>query len=373
MFSYCKGEPSVCKKKKFNAVFFFCFRKLFKLLPDGWRLWKGPDRTVRFGWFCRSDGAAMTRKRILVLGGAHVDRRGRIEQETRPGASNPGQWFEEAGGGGFNAARNLARLGHAVTLVSTRGGDAAGDLVAQAAAMAGITDKPIVFLDRQTPSYTAILERNGNLVIALADMELYRLFTPRRLSVRRVQDALAAADMVLCDANLPEETLCALGDQTMALGIPLFGIAISPAKVVRFKNCLHQLEGLFMNGAEASTLAGSPEASPQAWKEALLRLGLRCGVITSGGGPALAWRRSDCISVAPPAIETLGDVTGAGDALAAGFMHAFLGASSLSTCLRSGVALAGITVQSRLATEENLTLTQLDHSLALVPEPLILS
>ena len=60
---------------------------------------------------------------VLVCGGAHADRRGRIAGHTVPGASNPGAWFSEAGGGGFNAARNLARLGHAVTLISPRGGD----------------------------------------------------------------------------------------------------------------------------------------------------------------------------------------------------------------------------------------------------------
>ncbi len=306
------------------------------------------------------------------MGGAHVDRRGKIDGDTRPGASNPGHWFEEAGGGAFNAARSLARLGHDVTLVSTRGGDAAGDLVAQAAATAGVTDRPIVFLDRKTPGYTAILERDGNLVIALADMDLYRLFTPRRLSVRRLQDDIAACDLVLCDGNLPEDTLCALGNMTKGLGILLFGIAISPAKVVRFRDCLPQLEGLFMNGAEASTLAKSAGPEPHASGTALQQAGLRCGVMTGGSGPALAWRATECVSVVPPAIDMISDVTGAGDALAAGFIHAWLGAASLSDCLRSGVALAGMTVRSRFATEENLTLPLLEQYLALVPEPRIL-
>jgi sugar/nucleoside kinase (ribokinase family) len=51
---------------------------------------------------------------ILAIGGAHIDRRARISGDTKPGASNPGRWFEEPGGGVFNAARNLARLGRAV-------------------------------------------------------------------------------------------------------------------------------------------------------------------------------------------------------------------------------------------------------------------
>ncbi len=109
----------------------------------------------------------MTDRTILVMGGAHVDRRGRIAGETAPGASNPGAWFVEAGGGAFNAARNLARLGHRVRLVSPRGGDADGDIVAAAAEAAGVEDTPFIFLDRATPSYTAIIEREGDGYVGL--------------------------------------------------------------------------------------------------------------------------------------------------------------------------------------------------------------
>ena len=49
-----------------------------------------------------------------------------------------------------------------------------------------------------------------NLVIALADMELYRLFSPRRLQQRAMREAVAAAGFMLTDANLPAETLAAL-------------------------------------------------------------------------------------------------------------------------------------------------------------------
>ncbi|RVK98072.1 carbohydrate kinase, partial [Sinorhizobium meliloti] len=154
--------------------------------------------------------AQVKSQNIAVFGGAHIDRRGRISGATAPGASNLGAWFEEAGGGGFNAARNLARLGHRVTMISPRGGDPAGDTVAAGAEAAGVIDRPFTFLDRKTPSYTAILENDGNLVIALADMDLYTLFTPRRLQQRATREILAASELVLMDANLPQETLAAL-------------------------------------------------------------------------------------------------------------------------------------------------------------------
>ena len=227
----------------------------------------------------------MTKREITVLGGAHIDRRGRISDTTVPGASNPGTWFEEAGGGGFNAARNLARLGHRVRMISPRGGDPAGEMVAAAAAAAGVIDCPFTFLDRKTPSYTAILERDGNLVIALADMDLYGLFSPRRLQQRATRELLAASDLVLMDANLPAETLTALVGAAAGTSRILAGIAVSPAKVVRYSQSLTGLDFLFMNEAEARALTGAEAGAVEEWPSLLRSAGLSGGV-TDGEGSA---------------------------------------------------------------------------------------
>ncbi len=312
-------------------------------------------------------------KKILVLGGAHIDRRGRIFGETAPGASNPGAWFEEAGGGGFNAARNLARLGFDVRLISPRGGDPAGEMVAEAARHAGVDDRPFVFLDRKTPSYTAIIERDGNLVIALADMELYKLFGPRRLMIRAVRDAFDEADLILCDANLPPETLAAIAKKASSCGKPLAAIAISPAKVVRLRSCLAEIDHLFLNEAEAAALTESRPEDPRQWVEQLRAIGLKGGVITRGQREAIAFTASEAISLQPPLVDDVADVTGAGDSLAAGVLSGLLGGLGLAQAIRHGAAAAAITVQSQMATAENLSQDLLKTTLSLVPEAKILS
>ncbi|MDX3976884.1 carbohydrate kinase family protein [Shinella sp.] len=309
----------------------------------------------------------MTGKTILVMGGAHVDRRGRIAGETTPGASNPGGWFVEAGGGAFNAARNLSRLGHAVRLVSPRGGDADGEIVAAAAAAAGIEDTPFTFLDRATPSYTAIIERDGNLVIALADMELYRLFSPRRLQQRAMREAVATAGLILTDANLPAETLAAMAKAAADARVPIAGIAISPAKVVRFEKTLSTLAFLFMNEAEARALTGAAPEHPADWPKALRAAGLAAGVVTRGGRGVIAFDATGAALVTPPEIPALGDVTGAGDSLASGFVSAWLAGRDLGEALRHGVAAAAITVRSPLAVAEEMSQAALAAALSLVP------
>lgn len=310
---------------------------------------------------------------ILAIGGAHIDRRGRISTDTKPGASNPGQWFEEAGGGVFNAACNLSRLGHQVRLIAPRGGDAAGQMVEDAAERAGLDDQPVMFLDRATPSYTAILERDGNLVIALADMALYDAFSARRLRARSLRDSLAAASHVLADANLPTDTLATLARSCHTAAKSISAIAISPAKVVKFRAALPHLTHLFMNSAEAEAIAGTRPDSPEGWPPLLQAHGLRGGSVTSGSGRTIAFAGAEAAVLEPVPLSEIADVTGAGDAFAAGFLHARLGGAGLVDALRHGTASAAITLASPHATDENLSSERLARQLALVPPARFLS
>lgn len=310
---------------------------------------------------------------VLVVGGAHIDRRGRIAGTTVMGASNPGRWFEEPGGGGFNAARNLARLGHEVRLIAPRGGDAAGMAVSAEALRVGIDDCPVVFLDRATPSYTAILEADGNLVIALADMELYDLFGPRRTRTLSFRAALGEARHVLCDANLPAETLAALAGAAAARDLPVFAIAISPAKVVRLLPCFTDLAMLFMNAAEAEALTGARPDDPAGWPALLREKGLRGGVVTCGAGAVVAFDETATAILSPPRLDSVVDVTGAGDAFASGVITARIEGCELGEALRLGAALAAITLRSPHATAENLSRDLANSYMPLVPDAKILS
>ena len=307
-------------------------------------------------------------KKILVLGGAHIDRRGMIETETAPGASNPGSWMEEAGGGGFNAARNLSRLGFEVRIIAPRGGDVTGEVVAEAARQAGVEDTPFTFLDRRTPSYTAILERDGNLVIALADMDLYKLFTPRRLKVRAVREAIIASDFLLCDANLPEDTLTALGLIARACEKPLAAIAISPAKAVKLKAALGDIDILFMNEAVARALTGDTAENVRDWPNILRKAGLSGGVVTRGASEVVAFNGTEKAILHPPLIREVKDVTGAGDAMASGYLAAIAEGKTIREALRQGAAAAAITVQSSFATSQDLSKDSVEAMLGLVPQ-----
>lgn len=312
-------------------------------------------------------------KNVVVLGGAHIDRRGRIAGATTLGASNPGRWFEEAGGGGFNAARGMARLGLSVSMIAPRGGDAEGETVARATEAAGVIDRSFTFLDRRTPSYTAILEADGNLVVALADMELYTMFSPRRLRQRALRDLVAEAHLVLVDANLPAETLASALRMAKEAGARTAAIAISPAKVGRLTSAFPHLDLLFLNEVEAAAIGGEKSVTTEGWPAILRRVGISGGVVTRGGRAAIAFKDDDVATVRPPDIDALADVTGAGDALAAGFLNALMRGAALGECLRAGVGAAAVTVRSPLAVADDLSPERLAQELRLVSPAEILS
>ena len=142
----------------------------------------------------------MRRPKLLAVGGAHVDRRGRVSGVYVPGASNPGRMREDVGGGAFNALRNAVQRGIEASLMSVRGADSAGDNVARAIHEAKIRDLSAVFLDRATPSYTALIDRDGDVLAGLADMELYEIVFAKQLRRSKARDEVLASrrDPVRC-------------------------------------------------------------------------------------------------------------------------------------------------------------------------------
>jgi sugar/nucleoside kinase (ribokinase family) len=303
---------------------------------------------------------------ILAVGGAHVDRRGQVSGVYVPAASNPGTMREDVGGGVFNALRTAVRRGVSASLLSVRGGDAAGDTVARAIAEAGVGDLSVTFLDRTTPSYTALIDRQGELLIGFADMALYEAAFAKQMRRAKVREALETVDAVLCDANLPTAALERLAK--LANGKPIFAVAISPAKVVRLVPIMGQLAILFMNRREAATLAGMEhEASIQSLVSGLQKAGLGSGVITSGSETILGFDKKGSFAISPPAARHVADVTGAGDALAGATVAALLKGLDLRQALREGVAAALLAIESPDAVPK-FDASSFAEALALVPQ-----
>lgn len=282
-----------------------------------------------------------------VVGGAHVDRIARSAGAIVKGASNPGHFREAIGGAAFNAAVAARAMGVPVSLLSGRGGDRAADLVGEALAAHGIADRSVVWLDRPTPSYMALLDATGDLHAGIADMELYDLISPRVLRRRHIRDWLGSGVDLLIDANLSDG---AIGSLCRAATGRIAAIGVSPAKVVRLRADLPRLDAVFLSRAEALRLADAePDARDDALAAALRGLGIRHAVVTDGPRPAIVLTSGGVLRQAAPTVGAVKDVTGAGDTLASVAFLAWRDGQTFAAAARLGMAAASLKITARLA------------------------
>jgi pseudouridine kinase len=289
---------------------------------------------------------------IACLGGAHLDRHGVLHGPLLLGTSNPGRVSADFGGVARNVAENLARLGRRVSMLSRVGADETGRQVVAHLAGLGI-DTSLVGVSPGTPtaSYTAILETTGELVLGLADMEIYDEITPE--AIEPALPRLREHGFWFADANLPAATLDCLLEA--AGRIPVALDAISVVKSRKLRPLLRRISILFANLAQAASIA-EVAALPDAVQAAcaLRQLGAHAGVVTAGASGIAVWTGDDLRSFAAlPAIPR--DVTGAGDALIAGTLFALTQPVPLPDAAQLGLAAAAITVESGCTTAAHLT------------------
>lgn len=297
--------------------------------------------------------------RVVVIGGANVDVKARTLAPAVPGTSNPGMTSQAAGGVARNIAENLARLGVKTHLIAAIGRDAPGDLLLRETEAAGVDVRSVLRLDAPTGTYTAVLDDRGELLIAVAAMEVMEALTPALLNERR--GLLQRATWVVADGNLSAETLTHLLTLCGAAGVPVTFEPVSVSKAARLLPALRTglaPHTVTPNVAELAALIGRDVAdTPAALEEAAgdlhargvqtvwVRRGERGSLLSTPAG----------VTELPAFPAQVADVTGAGDAMLAAYLAALLGGSSPAEAARHGHAAAALTVESPHTVSPTLT------------------
>ena len=152
---------------------------------------------------------------MVVVGGATMD----LTSSPEPGrpllrhTSNPGVVTQRPGGVGRNIAEAIARVagggGEPPLLVSAVGADLPGDALIADCKNAGVDTRGVRRDDsRRTAVYAAMLEEEGELLSAVADMEVMDSLSADDFSGFAPQ--IDAAPLVVADANLSPEVSRAL-------------------------------------------------------------------------------------------------------------------------------------------------------------------
>ena len=293
------------------------------------------------------------RRSIVCLGGSNIDRKLRSLAALQMGNSNPASLIESPGGVARNVAENLGRLGLPVHLLSAFGDDAAGRFLLQQARQWGVDcSASLITADAPTGSYTAVLNPDGSLALGLAQMDLCERLTPAFL--RQCAPQRAQAGLILIDLNLPAASIQQLLAEAQIEGsAAVVAVAVSPSKMARLPADLSGLSLLILNRDELSACAGmtlNADAHAHAdlvrAHQLLSARGLRSLIVTQGGGPLWFGAADQALKSLKPPKSKVVDVTGAGDAFAAGVSAALMDKpDDLAAACRLGFKLARLTLQ----------------------------
>lgn len=170
---------------------------------------------------------------VIVIGGAVVDQMMmpyRTDDKLHPlimKSSNPGKIATSYGGVGRNIAEALGRLRYCkVSLISAVGNDPNGDGLVRHAALAGVDTSHILRghkdSSQKTAVYAAVHDHKGDLVVAIADMNIFHdVLTPVTLT-STLNDIIQKAMLVVCDGNISPDSFSTVANMCYAQSIPLF-------------------------------------------------------------------------------------------------------------------------------------------------------
>jgi pseudouridine kinase len=193
-----------------------------------------------------------------------------------------------------------------------------------------------------TAAYLAVLDDAGEMAVAVNDMAV--LAELDSVVIADCSGMLRDAAAVVADCNLSSEALAAVA----GLGGDLFVDTVSVAKAARILphlDCVHTLKP---NRLETELLTGAEITDERTLRDAARRLldaGVMNVVISLGGDGALAAHGADVAIHRAPRLPVV-SVTGAGDALMAGLVHAHVQGWAIDTATRFGLAAAALTAAS---------------------------
>ena len=278
---------------------------------------------------------------VLVAGGINLDTLARTFAEPRPATSNPGRTTRAPGGVARNIAENLARLGRHVRLVGAVGHDEAAELLLPPLAALGVDVSGVRRTAAATGSYTAVLDPGGELVVGVADMAGTESLTPADLP-----DDLDGVELVVADGNLRRETVLAVLALAERAGVPAALDPVGVAKAARLAGPEPLPVHTFTpTREELAAFSGIDDlddldtALARAHDRGIALVWLREGP----AGSRLFTAGADPVAV-PAHTGAVVDVTGAGDAMLAGYVHALLGGATPGEAATYGAAVAALTV-----------------------------
>ena len=242
-----------------------------------------------------------------------------------------------AGGSAVNAALAAARLGARAAVIGRVGADAAGRLVADELAAAGV--EPLLARDDEAPTGCVVVVGGSSIV---ADPGASLRLAPGDLPATLEAGAVLVSGYSLLQVG-PEAAARAALERARTDWLAVDAASsrlVSAFGIDRFFEATTNAGVLFANADEARTLTGldADEAAfalARHYRVVCVKLG-RAGAIAADGGELVR---------AEVQLLERADTLGAGDAFAGGFLVALVRGAELAVALRAGCDAATAALQ----------------------------
>ena len=298
----------------------------------------------------------------VVVGGVNMDIGGCSAGALVAGDSNPGKVRMSLGGVGRNIAHNLSLMGTDVRLLTAYGDDLYGQKIAASCSELGIDMSHALRLSGEnTSTYLYITDPGGEMALAVSDMAVCEKITPGYLAANL--PLLQNAQVVVCDTNIPAESLIYLAENCNA---PIFCDPVSTVKAEKLRPILGRLHTLKPNRLEAELLSGvtiRDRADAAKAAQVLLSTGLRRVFISLGADGCYGATHSGALWMPNFSAEMV-NTTGCGDAFMAALVWAYLEGTDLEGTLRAGLAAASIAIESAQTINPAMSATLLKERIA---------
>ncbi|SIS45775.1 carbohydrate kinase [Salimicrobium salexigens] len=287
--------------------------------------------------------------KIFCIGGANIDRKNRTLSQVQYGTSNPVSSLQSLGGVARNVAENLGKLTCDVSLIALTGEDQDGEWLMKQTKQQGVdVSQSFALNGEKTGAYTSILDSSGELVLAVADMELYDRFTAGLLEAKWPH--IASSEVIFADTNLPEATLSYLIQRADKEDRHLWIHTVSTTKMKRLPEDLSGVGVLFINREEAAELTGVHGGTKEKWREAcelMIRRGVSKVVIHLDTDGVFVRTDTGEEEYAAPYPHTVEDGTGVKEAFISGMLFGYTHEESFRDSILLGMAAAAEAWQSK--------------------------
>lgn len=280
---------------------------------------------------------------VVVVGGVNMDIGGISHAQLVSADSNPGRVRISLGGVGRNIAHNMALMGLDVRMVTVLGGDFYAQKIVSTCGEMGIDiSRSLRVADAITSTYLFISGPDGDMKLAISDMDIYSHLTPAFLASKL--SLFNNAKLLVVDTNIPAESIAWLVEH---VEVPVFADPVSTAKAEKLRPVLGKLHTIKPNRIEAELLSGVPITDERSLRRAanvLLKTGLRQVFISLGAGGVFAANQDRGLHL-PSIPGSMVNATGCGDAFMAALAWAYMEGMDLEQSAYAGLAASSIALE----------------------------